>query len=119
MELHQRTGSHGSGRAQRFTLHLPVLYRTPGQTGWHSGVTENISDSGAAIRTDESIAPATPLTVVISLPSIGSERGGRLIGEGRVVRNIRPSSATAAAFALTVKRFQLDRSESRRETVTP
>jgi hypothetical protein len=82
-----------------------------GETGWHLGVTENISDSGAAIRAGESVAPATPLEIVISLPSIGSQPGGRLIGHGRVVRNFTTDSATAAAFALSVTRFQLDRPE--------
>jgi hypothetical protein len=102
--------SYGPGRAQRFTLRLPVRYRMAGETRWHSAVTENISDSGAAILTDESIAPATPLTVVISLPSIGSEPGGCLIGQGCVVRNFAPPSTTGgSAFAVMVNQYQLDR----------
>ena len=33
-------------RAKRFDLHLPMKYRFVGESGWHTGTTENISRSG-------------------------------------------------------------------------
>lgn len=75
-------------------------------------MTENISCSGAAIRADEPVAPATPVVVVITLPSTGSEPGGYLTGEGQVVRSMAPPSQMGvSAFAITVEQYQLDRPE--------
>ena len=56
-------------RAQRYPLNLPVQYRRAGETDWHAGITENISDSGAVIRTDEAMPPSTRVAIVIALPS--------------------------------------------------
>jgi hypothetical protein len=80
-----------------------------GETQWHRSVTQNISCGGAAIHTDDSVLPGTPVTLMISLPSAGSETGGYLIGLGQVVRTIDASESTYAGFAVAVKRYRLDR----------
>ena len=37
-------------RAPRFSLRLPIRYRTVGEPAWHDGTTENISRSGVLFR---------------------------------------------------------------------
>lgn len=112
MEPRERTRSHGPGRAVRFALHLPVRYRMAGESEWHAGTTENISRSGAAIRGENPIAPARAVEVAILLPSIGSNAGGCLRGEGQVVRSLAPSSQMGGSvFAVAVARYRLDRGE--------
>lgn len=105
MEQAGKTGA----RPLRFDLHLPVWYRMAGEADWHNSVTQNISRSGAAIHTEESVLPGTPVAVRISLPSTGPDVGGCLTGLGRVVRTIEASASTYAGFAITVKRYRLDR----------
>lgn len=102
---HAETGS----RPQRFALHLPVRYRMAGEADWHRSVTQNISCCGAAIHTDESIPAGTPVTVMISLPTSGSEGGGCLVGLGQVVRTIESSTTAYPGFAVAIKRYRLDR----------
>lgn len=96
-------------RAQRYPLKLPVQYRRVGETEWHAGITENISDSGAVIRTDEAVPPSTRVVIVIALPSSAALPGGRLTGEGTVVRRVRSSART---FAVTVTGYTLARPEN-------
>jgi len=71
------------------------------------GFSENISESGAFIRSDVARPPHSRVTVVIALPSSNLTPGGWLIGEGTVVRSVdvaptaRGSTfAVMAAFAL-------------------
>ena len=106
---HTPSGSDSRGRAERFTLHLPVWYRVAGEAEWRSGTTENISASGAAIRGDQPVEARTPVRVIIPLPSPGTESVGCLTGRGRVVRRVvLPSQPDASAFAVSITRYRLD-----------
>lgn len=107
----ERTEWDPPRRGKRFDLHWPIWYRIASETEWHSGVTENISFSGALIHTKAATVPATPLVVVIALPSAPSRPPSCLVGEGRVVRSITPASQTeGSAFAVAVNSYRFDRS---------
>jgi hypothetical protein len=97
-------------RGRRFALQLPVSYRIVGETEWHSGTTEDISYSGALLRTEECSLPTSPIVVVVSLSSIAAEAGGCLMGGARVVRRIvSPSPTAPLAFAVTFMWYRLGR----------
>jgi len=96
-------------RGHRYNLHLPVRFRGDGEAQWHVGTTENVSRSGVMIRAGSAPAVDAPIDVLIVLPPSGSESSGCLLGNGRVVRNVGPSSSTGeAAFAVTVTRYRLE-----------
>jgi hypothetical protein len=96
-------------RRPRFALKLPVWYRTGLQGHWRCSVTKNISCSGAAIHTTDAIAPGTPVTVRISLRAGQSETGGYLTAVGQVVRTMEPSPSSRSGFAMSVKKYRIDR----------
>lgn len=96
-------------RRPRFALKLPVWYRTGTNGHWRCSVTKNLSCSGAAIQTTDSLPPGTPITVRISLRSDKSETGGYLTALGQVVRPLAPSSSALAGFAMSVKRYRINR----------
>jgi hypothetical protein len=85
-----------------------VLYCHAGENQWHMGFSENISESGAIIRSGEARPPRSRVTIVIALPSSDVTPGGVLIGKGTVVRSadVSPTApgstfAVMAAFALS------------------
>lgn len=100
-------------RAQRYPLHLPVRYCCIGETQWHVGLTENISESGAVIRATEIAPPPhTRVMIAIALPSGEAMPGGWLVGEGVVVRSADSfSSTTNATFAVTTAALTIARPE--------
>lgn len=105
-------------RGKRFTLHWPVWYRAASESEWHSGMTENISSSGALIRAEAPIVSATPVVVVIAMPSTPSRPRSCLVGEGRVVRSLGSLSQTeGSAFAVAVPRYRFDRSGQVLDTI--
>ena len=112
MDTAGRAPLRGPHRAQRYPLHLPVRYCRASESQWHVGLTENISDSGAIIRSAAKVALHTRVTIVIALPSSPTTPGGWLIGEGEVVRTADAfSSTTEATFAVTIAEFTLARRE--------
>ena len=115
----ERTEWNPPRRGKRFDLHWPIWYRMVTETEWHSGTTENISFSGALIHGKTSTVPATPLVVVIALPSTPSRPRSCLVGEGRVVRRITAApQAEGSAFAVAVNRYRFDRSGHVLSTIT-
>ncbi|MGH9146863.1 MAG: PilZ domain-containing protein, partial [Vicinamibacterales bacterium] len=85
-----------------------VWYRI-GTTGqWRCSVTQNISCTGAAIRTTDALPAGTPVTVRISLRPDGSRIGGYLTAVGEVVRKLGPSSSALAGFAMAVTKYRID-----------
>jgi len=91
-------------RAERYAIPIAILYRSPGEFDWQSGLTENISRSGVLFRADRRLEPNTPLEMLLDLPTlIASPASGTSLRRGRVVRAVSPSllegrPAVAAAF---------------------
>ena len=79
---------------------LPVLYKADEESGWHEGVTVNLSAEGALIDGD---MPAAE-TVVVVIPLLSAD--GCLTGRGRVVRT--PSAESEhGRFAIVVPHYRL------------
>jgi hypothetical protein len=91
-------------RAERYTIPIAILYRSPGELDWQPGMTENISRSGVLFRAERHLEPNTPLELMLDLPTIvAAPASGTALRRGRVVRAVPPSllehrSAVAAAF---------------------
>jgi hypothetical protein len=79
----------------------------PRDSRWHSGVTQNVSGSGAVICCTQPRHPGDVVEVRIALPAPGNERAGILTGLGRVVRTCGAQGATRT-FAIEVKRYRLE-----------
>jgi hypothetical protein len=89
-------------RAQRFAIPISILYRTPGEKEWRSGLTENISRSGVLFRADRRMEPNTPIEMLLDLPSVVATTGGTALRRGRIVRAVSPSPLEdRPAFAAT------------------
>ncbi len=80
------------GRAQRYSIHLPVHYRCRGEREWHRGITENISCTGLLFRGDELLRRDTPVEISFSLPpEITGRTEVRVACAGYIVRTVAPS----------------------------
>ncbi|PYR60853.1 MAG: hypothetical protein DMF91_11240 [Acidobacteria bacterium] len=113
-----RRATSSALRPRRFPLQLPVWYRAADETEWHGGVTENISTVGVAIRADELPLPSKAVTVVISLPSAGTESAACLVARGRVARTLTPARTTSTFFAVHVTRYRFHRRGSAADNTT-
>ena len=94
----------GVARAQRFMIHTPIRFRHPGCEAWHSGMTENISDSGVLFSTSEALPPRTRLEMQF-VPVEGKVMGelpAEVQCKGEVVRIV-PASTAASASVLAAK----------------
>jgi hypothetical protein len=112
MDQPQRDPSRPFGRAQRFALELPIVFRRLGDDEWQTGTTENLSDSGAVIRTNSPCMPPSIVDFVIALPSSSTHPGGCLTGQAEVVRSFTLlSEARESAFALCFNECRLERRE--------
>jgi hypothetical protein len=58
----------GSIRAERFQVHMPVLYRTPDSPEWIETRTENVSHTGVLFRTKSVLKPSTIVDVRLEVP---------------------------------------------------
>ena len=98
-------------RAPRFAIPIAILYRTPGDTAWQEGWTENISKSGVLFRADHAIAPNTPVELMLDIPTfVSTPIAGRAVCRGRVVR-AEPKSPLEdrPAVAATIFEYELAR----------
>jgi len=100
-----RTRPNHLPRAERYTIPIAILYRSPGEVAWQPGLTENISRSGVLFRAERRLEPNTPLEMMLDLPTIVAPASGNGNGlrRGRVVRAVAPSvledrPVVAAAF---------------------
>ena len=94
-------------RSRRYSLRLPVKYRTTRERGWHDGMTVTLSASGALIDGDVLPPPDQHIVVVIALPSAG----GCLSGRGRIVSAPAPPTRSHhGGFAIVVPHYRLERS---------
>ena len=81
-------------RAARFPIHMTMRYRTPGETDWLEGETENISRSGLLFRAPQMLEVNTPVELKFNLPlEVGGEQGALVLSLGRVVRTVMPPTS--------------------------
>ena len=98
----------GSQRAQRFTVHVPMRYRSVGEAQWRDGRIENISRTGVLFLTEQALAVDTQLEMSFVLP-LGRATAG-LVCRGRVVRAVpRSAAALPPALAATIATYRFVR----------
>src|SRR5438552_3058006 len=99
-------------RAPRFSLQLPIRYRTVGEAGWHDGITENISRSGVLFRAPDVLRVDTPIEMRLVLPVAGeTEHLPEILCQGHIVRtvfDIEKRQQPALAAAITRYRIRGD-----------
>ena len=109
-----KKGQEASGRAKRFSIHVPIRYRVPHSRDWFEACTENVSRSGVLFRTDSIFEPMTTLDLKLELPPVKNNGGthAEIVCKGEVVRverhyTVGDSPAIAVAiynYRLTKKR---------------
>ena len=95
-------------RARRLKLDTPVRYRAKGQTLWHEGVIENLSQSGVLFRVEEPLPQNTLLEMIFEMPEeISGQKNSNVLCQGRVTRahakHAREERLTLAASVLDYK----------------
>ena len=100
-------------RAPRFSLRLPIRYRTVGEPRWHDGITENISRSGVLFQAESELLVDTAIEMRVVLPVAGEvERSlPEILCQGHVVRTIidrQQARRPALAAAITDYRIRGD-----------
>lgn len=89
-----------------------MRFRCTSDAEWHTGSTQNVSESGAIIRASTQLMPSTLVEVIITLPSSAKDAGTCLRGEGRVVRSFSLLSGHHDdVFAVAFTRVRLQRLE--------
>ncbi len=97
-----------SPRAPRYAIPISVLYRMKGEKAWLEGRTENISKSGVLVRAARTLAPETPVEMLLDIPAhLPSPFGGMTMCRGRIVRAVDPSALEdRPAFAATILEYE-------------
>jgi hypothetical protein len=100
-----KEASTGIARARRFSLQLPVRYRTLGAETWYQGKTENVSCTGMLIRAGERMDVDQPVEVVLVLEvDVVGEVSPEVLCLGHVVRKHDP--VPTSPFARVAVRIQ-------------
>jgi hypothetical protein len=82
------------GRAKRFEIEVPVMYRAKGESEWRTGKSKNISRTGVMFVAEDSIPVGTELEIHIVLngmaaPQPEAEPATTPVAcKGEVVRNV-------------------------------
>jgi len=113
LALMERDSKHRAfTRAPRYTIRIPLRYRSSGEQRWRDGDTENISRSGVLFRTEDPMPPQTTIEILLALPAelAGNGAAATVLCRGRVVRteaagqsngDVRPAvAATIAGYRL-------------------
>jgi hypothetical protein len=102
----------GSLRAPRFPIRMSLHYRTPDESEWREGETENISRSGVLFHATAPLNVSTPLEITFALPvEVGGESGALVLCRGQVVGIVlRPYSDTPPCVAAKFVEYRIVRS---------
>ncbi len=96
-------------RATRFPLHMPVQFRTPGDSEWRHGFIENISRSGVLFQVDIAVDASTALEMRMALPvGLAGHVGASVYCLAQVVRVLGPAGQRVRpALAVTINEYRL------------
>jgi hypothetical protein len=98
-------------RAERVVTELPLLYRSPGEIGWHRAKTENISRSGVLFKGDEVLPVNGPVEMVLealSLTPMELASVANVLWRGNVVRTVESLAINSSQeMAATISEFTL------------
>ena len=110
---------HHTQRANRFTMDLPLRYRSAREDAWSYGVTLNISASGVLFRSARALDQATPMEMQVVLPGDG-QGGARILSRGAVVRSVTPGNpADHHLVAVSIETYDLVHTPAPEPAPTP
>jgi hypothetical protein len=102
-------------RAHRFPINLLVLYRPPGVSEWRRGQTENVSDTGLLLRTNDPYDLNEAVELRMILPGgMMAPTPSEVRAKARIVREVSPSAEDSGGFAVMIDEYQ----SVRRDTLT-
>ena len=88
------TAAASPRRARRYEIRTDVRFRPVAVLNWQVGQTENISDTGLLVRSQEPLPINTPIQLELYAPMpLSGVAAAPLICSGRVVRSIRESNS--------------------------
>jgi PilZ domain-containing protein len=92
-------------RGLRFQVHVPMLYRALGESGWRRATTENISKSGVLFHGEEPLGSKTPVDLrfqTLVLPPVESTAVADVFCRADIVR-IMPATGRYARPKLAAR----------------
>ena len=98
---------HGSPRAQRFDIQLPLRYRVCGETAWLEGLIENISYSGVFFWAEQPLDVDTPIEMSFEMSGeVDGQVGAEVVCKGEIMRSALPTEGgPRAALAARVLEY--------------
>jgi hypothetical protein len=95
-------------RARRLKFQTSLRYRAKGQTFWHEGKIENLSQSGLLFKCAESLPPDTPVEMIFEMPEeISGQKNSSVQGHGRLIRcQGEPGKTGNFAMAVSIVEYQ-------------
>ena len=85
-------------RAPRYTVAVPLKYRRVGEQEWHTGVAENISQSGIFFRGDRGLTEAEVIEINFTLRAANAPDGNPQACTAIIVRTDRSRVDNKPAF---------------------
>jgi hypothetical protein len=102
-------------RAQRFPLHVPVLFRPVGDDRWREATSENISASGVLLAGDHPLDVKTRvefrLALVPACVQTETTPSCEVSGLGHVVRRVEISGPPNSGLVIAIERYEIVREE--------
>jgi hypothetical protein len=82
-------------RALRLSIRAPIFYRQSGDSQFHLGMIQNISDSGVLLQCHPTVPEGAKLEMIFEMPQeITGQPNRRVLCRGEVVRSALAKSAT-------------------------
>ncbi len=90
--------SYAPVRATRYTVAMPLKYRRVGESEWHDGMAENISQSGILFRGDRALTEEEVIEINFTLRGPGTPVENTHPCTAIIVRRDRSRVENKAAF---------------------
>jgi len=87
-------------RAARFTVAVPLKYRRVGEQDWHSGVAENISQTGIFFRGDRGLTEEEVIEINFTLRAVPAPDSPARPTTAIIVRTDRSRVENKPAFGI-------------------
>jgi hypothetical protein len=85
-------------RATRYTVAMPLKYRRVGEEEWHTGVAENISQTGIFFRTDRALTEEEVIEINFTLRALPGPENSAKACTAIIVRSDRSRVENKHAF---------------------
>ncbi len=104
-------------RARRLRSPIPVRFRNQGETDFHPGTIENVSQSGLFLRAEQSPYANDTLEMVFQMPiEISGQENAEVLCMGQVVRIATPAvPETTNGFAVAILDYHFLHNDGRKQ----